>query len=118
MQPCGLEQGAGFFPGMAKLNIDTKNLLRYTYPERNKRRGSLLRGNMGEYSIGTAKEELSILTRAIVNAAPVEEIYLFGSYAYGNADLFDEEKDKPQRARQKLQRRCSFCGTQSLSWNW
>jgi predicted nucleotidyltransferase len=36
-----------------------------------------------DYSYETVKDELSILTRVISEAVPVEEIYLFGSYAYG-----------------------------------
>jgi predicted nucleotidyltransferase len=32
----------------------------------------------------TIKIELDKLTELIINAIPVEEIYLFGSYAYGN----------------------------------
>jgi predicted nucleotidyltransferase len=36
-----------------------------------------------EYTFDTVKDELSLLTEAITSAVPVEEIYLFGSYAYG-----------------------------------
>ncbi|MDR0610151.1 MAG: nucleotidyltransferase domain-containing protein, partial [Planctomycetaceae bacterium] len=33
--------------------------------------------------ITAIKDELDILTRIIVETVPVEQIYLFGSYAYG-----------------------------------
>jgi predicted nucleotidyltransferase len=33
--------------------------------------------------ISAIKDELEILTRIIVETVPVEQIYLFGSYAYG-----------------------------------
>ena len=33
--------------------------------------------------ISAIKDELDILTRIIVETVPVEQIYLFGSYAYG-----------------------------------
>jgi predicted nucleotidyltransferase len=54
------------------------------------------------YTFETVKDELSTLTRVISEAVPVEEIYLFGSYAYGkpgkdsDLDLYVVLKDDIQ----------------------
>jgi predicted nucleotidyltransferase len=55
-----------------------------------------------DYTFETVKDELSTLTRVISEAVPVEEIYLFGSYAYGkpgkdsDLDLYVVLKDDIQ----------------------
>jgi predicted nucleotidyltransferase len=55
-----------------------------------------------DYTFDTVKDELSTLTRVISEAVPVEEIYLFGSYAYGkpgkdsDLDLYVVLKDDIQ----------------------
>jgi len=37
-------------------------------------------------NISGIKQELDAITKIIANTVPVEEIYLFGSYAYGTPD--------------------------------
>ncbi|GMO61129.1 MAG: hypothetical protein Ta2G_20920 [Termitinemataceae bacterium] len=52
--------------------------------------------------ITAIKPELDVLTKIIVNTVPVEQIYLFGSYAYGTPhkdsdyDLYVVLKDDAQ----------------------
>jgi predicted nucleotidyltransferase len=55
-----------------------------------------------EYTFESIKDELATLTRVISETVPVEEIYLFGSYAYGkpgkdsDLDLYVVLKDDIQ----------------------
>jgi DNA polymerase sigma len=39
----------------------------------------------------TVRAELDKLTELIINAIPVEQIYLFGSYAYGTPHKYSDE---------------------------